>query len=112
MGNKGAALDALIDLGCALQKGELHDQAIPVYRRILEADPAATPPTSIWGPDFAWLGDTRNAVPALIKGAVLHAEVKAELKVFLADLLPSLIAGGAVPPTSETCRGRPRAGSR
>ena len=112
LGNKGAALDALIDLGCALQKGELHDQAIPVYRRILEADPCRYAAYVNMGTGLAWLGDTRNAVPALIKGAVLHAEVKAELKVFLADLLPSLIAGGAVPPDIGTCRGRPRAGSR
>ena len=33
LGNKAAALDALIDLGCALQKAELHDQAIPIYGR-------------------------------------------------------------------------------
>ncbi len=107
LGNKGAALDALIDLGCALQKGELHDQAIPVYRRILEADPCRYAAYVNMGTGLAWLGDTRNAVPALIKGAVLHAEVKAELKVFLADLLPSLIAGGAVPPDIGNVPGPP-----
>ena len=107
MGNKPAALDALIDLGCALQKSEMHDQAIPVYRRILEADPCRYAAYVNMGTGLAWLGDTQNAVPALLRGAVLYGEVKPELKLFLARLLPNLIAGGAVPPDIATPPGPP-----
>ena len=97
LGNKPAALDALIDLGCALQKVERHDQAIPIYRRIIEIDRCRYAAYVNMGTGLAWSGDPRAAVPELLRGIVLHALVLPELKSFLDGLLPRLIADAVVP---------------
>src|SRR5262245_2103114 len=39
MGKVPEALEVLMELGVNLQKANLHDQAVPIYRRILQLDP-------------------------------------------------------------------------
>ncbi|HXP95983.1 MAG TPA: tetratricopeptide repeat protein [Telmatospirillum sp.] len=95
-GNVTAALDALIDFGCALQKGELHSQAIPIYRRVLAADPRRYAAYVNMGTGLAWMGETSAAVPALLTGVALYAHLLPELKDFLDQLLPPLRTGGVL----------------
>jgi Tetratricopeptide repeat/Glycosyltransferase family 9 (heptosyltransferase) len=97
-GNRAGALDALIDLGLALNKAERHDRAIPLYRRVLEADPSRYAAWINMGTSYACLGEPAAAVPFLLRGCVLHAHLRADLRPFLDAALPDLVADGVVPP--------------
>ena len=106
-GNKAGAIDALIDLGFTLQQAEQHAQSVPVYRRILAADPCRYAAHVNLGTAIAWLNDPRAAIPVLLRGIVLHAQIMPELKGFLAEILPRLIAEGVVPADIAQPLGRP-----
>ena len=106
-GNKEGALDALIDLATSLQKNDQHEEAIPLYRKILAADPCRYAAQCNLGTGLTACHEPRAAIPHLIRGVALHAELMPELKGFLADILPRLVADGVVPGGIAKPPGRP-----
>jgi tetratricopeptide (TPR) repeat protein len=96
LGDRPAARAALIDLGCLMQKADRHEEAIPVYRRILAEDPNHYGAHVNLGTGFGWLNDARAAIPLLLRGIALHAATMPQLKPLLEALLPRLVADGIV----------------
>jgi tetratricopeptide (TPR) repeat protein len=96
-GNLPRALDALIDFACALQRRELHGQAIPIYHRVLSADPRRYAAYVNMGTGLAWLGDTRGAIAPLLTGVAFYCWLVPELRGLLDDMLPALRSADLLP---------------
>lgn len=107
LGNQAAALDALVDLGCALQKRGEQDQAIAIYRRILATDPCRYAAQVNMGTGLAWLGNVRGALVPLLRGVALHAAALPVLNGLLDTVVPRLIEDGLVPSDIRCIPGPP-----
>ncbi len=106
-GNLEGALGALVELGCSHQNAERHAAALPVYRRILGADPARYAAHVNLGTGLAWLGEPRDAVHSLLRGLTLHARILPDLTPFLDEILPALSGDGLVPSDMNGLPDRP-----
>jgi tetratricopeptide (TPR) repeat protein len=101
------ALDVLVNLGVVLQVAERHADAVAVYNQVLSADPCRYAAYINRGTGLALLRDPRGAVDSLVRGVALHAQVLAEARAYLDQMLPDVIAAGTVSMDATVPRGMP-----
>jgi tetratricopeptide (TPR) repeat protein len=97
LGQREKALTVLVDLGCLWQKFNRHDEAARVFREILAAAPDHYEANANLGASLAALGQSRQAIPFLLRAVALHAPTMPELKLLLDAVLPRLVAEGVAP---------------
>ena len=95
-------IDVLTDLAARFQAAGRHEQALPIYQRIISADPRRYAAYVNLGMGLAVSGNPGASVPILARGLALAARDLPELANFLNAILPKIIdAGLAKPDTLE-----------
>lgn len=104
-GNIEQSAQVLVTLAIVLQSKGAHEDAIPVYKKIISMCPNLYSAWVNMGTGYAWLGKAREALPPLLVGTVLYGRVVPELKDLsdrlidhVGDRLPELRALLAVLP--------------
>ena len=104
-GDGAGAVATLIDYGCALQGLGHHDEAVPVYRQVLERDPLNYGAYINGGTGLACLGDLPAAARHLLQGAALYGRIGHQVAALVGDLtarlagrISGLPAADALPP--------------
>ncbi|MFV3127262.1 hypothetical protein [Niveispirillum sp. KHB5.9] len=105
MGDIPRAVATMINLAVMVQTQGKHEDAIPLYRRILHLSPLNYSAWVNMGTGLAWMGQAREAVVPLMIGVILFGRILPEardlterLLVDLGDRLPELTAALAVLP--------------
>lgn len=105
MGDLPRAVAAMVNLAVMLQTQGKHEDAIPLYRRILQLSPLNYSAWVNMGTGLAWIDRAREAVVPLIIGVILFGRFLPEARELgerlLADIgnrLPELTAALAVLP--------------
>jgi Flp pilus assembly protein TadD len=96
LGRIPETIDVLTDLAARLQAAGRHEQALPIYGRILTVDPCRYAALVNMGMGQAVGGNPAAAVPVLTRGLALAARAIPELANFLRKILPDMIAAGLV----------------
>lgn len=86
-GNVDQSAQVLVSLAVMLQSKGGHDDAIPIYKKIISMCPSQYSAWVNMGTGYAWLGKPREALPPLLIGTVLYGRIVPELK----DLSEKLI---------------------
>ena len=107
LGRIPETIDVLTDLAARFQAANRHDQAVPIYGRIIAVDPCRYAALVNLGMGLAVAGDPAAAVPVLVRGLALAARTNPELANFLAAIMPELAAAGLATPALLTPPGPP-----
>ena len=107
LGRIPETIDVLTDLAARFQAASRHEQALPIYGRIIAADPCRYAALVNLGMGQAVAGDPAAAVPHLLRGLALAARMIPELANFLAAIMPELVAAGLATPALLTPPGPP-----
>lgn len=97
VGNLPKSLDSLLKLGLLHQTAQDFDAAIPVYQTILSKDPARYGALVNMATPYATQRGSRKAVAFLLAGIELCAAVWPEVKLFIQQVVPVVMAAGIIP---------------